>query len=141
MRRRELSVSRRRGGDGQVARAQQRERARRIGMLLPATADDPANQARVGAFLQGLALLGWTIGRNVQIDTRWAGTNSDDIRRHATELVALAPDVLVASGGSTVGQLLQLTRTVPIVFPIPPIRSVAASSTAWRGRGATPPAL
>ena len=58
-----------------VARAQERERARRIGMLLPATADDTANQARVGAFLQGLALLGWTIGRNVQIDTRWAGTN------------------------------------------------------------------
>jgi ABC-type uncharacterized transport system substrate-binding protein len=122
-----------------VARAQERERARRIGMLLPAIADDPANQARVGAFLQGLAVLGWTIGRNVQIDTRWAGTNSDDIRRHATELVALAPDVIVASGGSTVGQLLQLTRTVPIVFPIAtdPVGSGFVDSLARPGGNAT----
>lgn len=82
----------------------QQERARRIGMLLPANADDTANQARVGAFLQGLALSGWTIGRNVNIDIRWAGTNLGDIRRHATELIAVAPDVIVASGGSTVGQ-------------------------------------
>ena len=65
-----------------AARAQQGERVRRIGMILPASADDPPNQARVGAFLQGLALLGWTIGRNVQIDTHWAGTNAGDIRRH-----------------------------------------------------------
>ena len=69
-----------------VARAQERERARRIGMLLPATADDAHSQARLGAFLQGLQQLGWSIGRNLQIDTRWAGTNSGDIRRHATEL-------------------------------------------------------
>src|SRR3954452_9393663 len=97
-----------------AARAQQVERTRRIGILMPATADDPAQQARVGAFLQGLALSGWTIGRNIQIDIRWAGTSPGDIRRHATDLVAAAPDVLVASGGSTVGQLQQLTRTVPI---------------------------
>jgi len=75
-----------------VARAQQPARMRRIGVLLPATSDDSEYQAWVGAFLQGLALLGWTIGRNVRIDTRWATANADEIRKHATELVALAPD-------------------------------------------------
>jgi putative ABC transport system substrate-binding protein len=78
-----------------AARAQQREQMRRIGVLLPAPADDPVYQVWAGAFLQGLALLGWTIGRNVQIDTRWAGTNAADIPRHAAELVALAPDVIL----------------------------------------------
>ena len=73
-----------------VARAQQRERMRRIGLLLPAAADDVEYQVRVGAFLQALALLGWTIGRNVQIDTRWAGANTADIRRHAAELAWFA---------------------------------------------------
>ena len=101
-----------------AARAQQPERMRRIGVLLPAAADDSAYQARVGAFLQALALLGWTIGRNVRIDTRWAGANAADIRRHAAELAALAPDVILAHGASTVGPLLQATRTVPIVFPV-----------------------
>src|SRR6266702_8620647 len=79
-----------------AARAQQPERMRRIGILLPAAADDPEFQAHVGAFLQALALLGWTIGRNVRIDTHWAGANADAIRRHAAELVALAPDVILA---------------------------------------------
>src|SRR5712691_10335377 len=91
---------------------------RRIGILLAAAADDPEYQARVGAFLQGLAVLGWTIGRNVRIDTRWATTNAAEIRRHAAELAALAPDVILAHGASTVAPLLQATRTVPIVFPV-----------------------
>jgi putative ABC transport system substrate-binding protein len=99
-------------------RAQQPERIRHIGLLLPATANDAAFQAWLGAFLQGLALLGWTIGRNVRIETRWAGGNADDIRRHAAELAALAPDVILAHGASTAGRLLQATRTVPIVFPV-----------------------
>ena len=99
-----------------AARAQ--ERARRIGVLLPAAADDPELQARLAAFHQGLALLGWTIGRNVRIDTRWATANAAEIRRHAAELAALAPDVILAYGASTVGPLLQATRIVPIVFPI-----------------------
>src|SRR6266852_1521109 len=99
-----------------VARAQQGERMRRIGVLLNAAADDPEYQARLGAFLQGLALLGWTIGRNVRIDTRWATANAAEIRGHAAELAALAPDVILATSGSTVGPLLQATRTVPIVF-------------------------
>ena len=68
--------------------------------------------------MQGLALLGWTIGRNVRIDTRWATANAAEIRRHAAELAALAPDVILAHGASTVGPLLQATRTVPIVFPV-----------------------
>jgi ABC-type uncharacterized transport system substrate-binding protein len=100
-----------------AARAQQPERMRRIGIILPAAADDPAFQAWVGAFLQALALLGWTIGRNMRIDIRWATANAAEIRRHAAELVALAPDVILASGSSTVGPLLEATRTVPIVFP------------------------
>ena len=101
-----------------AARAQQPERMRRIGIILPATADDAEFQARVAAFQQALALLGWTIGRNVRIDTRWAGANAADLRRHATELAALAPDVILAHGGSVVGPLLQATRTVPIMFPV-----------------------
>jgi len=101
-----------------VAWAQQGDRVRRIGVLLPATADDAVFQARVGAFLQGLALLGWTIGRNVRIDIRWATLNAAEIRRHAEELAALAPDVILANGASAVGPLLQVTRNVPIVFPL-----------------------
>ena len=100
------------------ARAQQGERMRSIGVLLPAAADDAEFQVRAGAFLQGLALLGWIIGRNVRIDTRWAGANAAEIRRHAAELATLAPDVILAHGNSTVAALLQATRSVPIVFPV-----------------------
>jgi putative ABC transport system substrate-binding protein len=91
---------------------------RRVAVLLPVTADDPDSQARLGAFLQGLQEAGWSIGRNMRIDTRWAGSNANDIRRHAAELVVLAPDVILAYGTSTVRPLLQATRTVPIVFPV-----------------------
>ncbi len=101
-----------------VARAQQGERMRRIGILLPAAADDPEFHARIGAFLQGLGQSGWTIGRNVRIDTRWATASAAEIRRHAAELAALAPDVILAHGASAVGAMLQATRTVPIVFPV-----------------------
>src|SRR5262245_4785083 len=101
-----------------AARAQQPERMRRIGVLLPAAADNPEFQAWVGAFNQGLALLGWIIGRNVRIDTRWATPYPAEIRKHAAELVALAPDVIVAHGLGTVVPLLQATRSVPIVFPV-----------------------
>jgi len=122
-----------------AARAQQAERVRRIGILLPAAADDAVFQARVGAFLQALALLGWTIGRNVRIDTRWATTNAADIRRHAAELVALAPDVILATGDSTVPPLLQATRTVPIVFPVvtDPVAAGYVDSLARPGGNAT----
>jgi putative ABC transport system substrate-binding protein len=122
-----------------VARVQQPERMRRIGVLLPAAADDAEWQAWVGAFLQALALMGWTTGRNVRIDTRWATTNAAEIRRHAAELVALAPDVILAHGGATVGPLLQATRTVPIVFPVvgDPVAAGLVDSLARPGGNAT----
>jgi putative ABC transport system substrate-binding protein len=100
-----------------AARAQQPPaKVRRIGVLLAATSDDSEFQAWVGAFQQGLAQSGWIIGRNVRIDTRWAGGKADDILRHATELAALAPDVILAHGATTVRPLLQATRSVPILF-------------------------
>jgi putative tryptophan/tyrosine transport system substrate-binding protein len=122
-----------------AARAQQPDRMRRIGVLLPAAADDAEYQARVGAFLQALALLGWTIGRNVRIDTRWATTDAAEIRRHAAELAALAPDVIVAHAATTVGPLLQATRTVPVVFPaiVDPVGAGFVDSLAWPGGNAT----
>ena len=122
-----------------VARAQQSERVRRIGVLLPQAADNAQFQTWVGAFLQELGQLGWTIGRNVRIDTRWATANAADIRRHAAELVALAPDVILAHGDSTVGPLLQATRTVPIVFPIvsDPVGAGFVDSLARPGGNAT----
>jgi len=101
-----------------AVRAQQGEHMRRIGVLLPATADDARFQTFVGAFLQELQSLGWSIGRNVRIDTRWATADAAAIRRHAAELVAFAPDVILAHGSSSVEPLLQATRTMPIVFPV-----------------------
>jgi ABC-type uncharacterized transport system substrate-binding protein len=95
------------------------ERPRRIGVLMGQTATDPVSQARNAAFLQGLQELGWIIGRNVEIEYRWAPggvDNVDNSRRNAEDLVALAPDVILATGGSNMGPLLQATRTVPIVF-------------------------
>jgi len=122
-----------------AAHAQQRERMRRIGVLLPATADDPQRQVWFGAFLQGLAQSDWIIDRNVQIDTRWATANVDAVRRHAAELAALAPDVILASGASTVGPLLQATRTVPIVFAAvaDPVGAGFVNSLARPGGNAT----
>jgi putative tryptophan/tyrosine transport system substrate-binding protein len=101
-----------------VARAQHAERVRRIGVLVPAAANDPVWQTRIGAFQQALALSGWIIGRNVQIDIRWATTDAAAIRREAEELAALAPDVIFAAGHSSAAPLLQATRTVPIVFAL-----------------------
>ena len=98
-----------------AARAQQGERVRRIGVLV-AVADDPEGQARIAAFLQGLQQLGWAEGRNLQIDTRWGAGDADRFRKYAAELVALAPDVILAAGGAVVPPLLQATRSVPIVF-------------------------
>jgi len=100
------------------ARAQQAERVRRIGVI--AGANDQLTQARHAAFFQGLQQLGWTDGRNVQIDARWSAGNAAEIRRYASELVAVAPDVIFTSGSSSMGALLEATRTVPIVFAIVP---------------------
>jgi putative ABC transport system substrate-binding protein len=122
-----------------AARAQQREQMKRIGILQPATADDAVFQARLAAFYQGLALLGWSIGRNVRIDIRWATANAAEIRRHAAELVALAPDVILSTGDATVPPLLQATRTVPIVFPLAndPVAAGYVDSLAQPGGNAT----
>jgi putative ABC transport system substrate-binding protein len=122
-----------------AVRAQQAERMRRIGILLPAAANDADFQTWVGAFLQALAQLDWTIGRNVRIDTRWATANAAEIRKHAAELAALKPDVILASGSSTVGPLLQATREVPIVFPavVDPVGAGFVDSLARPGGNAT----
>jgi putative ABC transport system substrate-binding protein len=93
-----------------VARAQQSERVRRIGALMSVAADHPEAPARVGAFSQGLAELGWTIGRNARIDIRWGTADPERIRKYAAELVALAPDVFLTVGSATTGPLLQATR-------------------------------
>jgi putative ABC transport system substrate-binding protein len=103
-----------------AARAQQPERMRRIGVLTGTAADDPEAQARHAAFVQGLAQLGWTEGRNVRIDARWTAGNADDTRKYAAEIVALAPDVILVGGGASIGALLQATRSVPIVFAFVP---------------------
>src|SRR5262245_15805975 len=122
-----------------AARAQQPERMRRIGVLIPYAADDPEGQARIAAFLQALQQLGWTEGHNVRIDIRRTLGDTDRARRYAAELVALAPDVILASGTSTVGPLLQATRTVPIVFPVigDPVGAGFVDSLARPGGNAT----
>src|SRR5262249_19217074 len=122
-----------------AARAQQREKVRLIGILLPATADNREFQARLGAFLQGLQQSGWSIGRNVQIDTRWATAKTDEIRRHAAALAAVARDVIVAHGASTVGATLQAAQAVPVVFPTvgDPVAAGFVDSLARPGGNAT----
>ncbi len=121
------------------ARAQQPERMRRIGVLMGQTADDPQGKARVAAFLQGLQQLGWTDGRNVRIDIRWTAGNADDLHRNATELVGLAPDVILGSGSPAVGPLLQATHTMPVVFAavIDPVGAGFVDSLARPGGNVT----
>ena len=122
-----------------VARAQQGERIRRIGVLMTLAADSPDAQANFAAFLQGLQQLGWTDDRNVRIDYRWGAGDADNIRKYAAELAALAPDVIFAAGGPSVGPLLQATRAVPIVFAaVPdPVGSGFVASLARPGGNAT----
>jgi len=101
-----------------VARAQQPERVRRIGVLMALSANDPEGQAWVAAFLQGLQELGWSDGRNAIVDIRWSADNNADARKYAAELVALAPDVILAQSSNAVASLQQVTSTVPIVFAL-----------------------
>jgi putative ABC transport system substrate-binding protein len=103
-----------------VARAQQSERVRRIGVIMPLAADDPEAQTRLAAFAQGLERLGWTIGRNIRIETRWAAGDPERVRRGVVELLALELDAILATGSTTVGPLRQATRAVPIVFVVVP---------------------
>jgi putative tryptophan/tyrosine transport system substrate-binding protein len=122
-----------------AARAQQGERVRRIGVLVSLAENDPEGQVRIAAFLEGLQQLGWTDGRNVRIDYRWGAGDPDRYRTYATELVALAPDVILATGGSVVPSLLQATRTVPIVFTqtTDPVGAGFVNSLARPGGNAT----
>jgi putative tryptophan/tyrosine transport system substrate-binding protein len=101
-----------------AARAQQPAQVRRIGVLLPFAEDHPVGQARVAAFVQGLRQLGWTDGHNVRIDYRWSAGDSDNIRKFASELIALGPDVVMAFTSAAVTALRQATSTVPIVFAV-----------------------
>jgi len=119
--------------------AQQPERVRRIGVLMSQVANDADSLAQIGAFTQALQRLGWTDGRNVRIDTRWGGGDTEVIRKYAAELIALAPDVILAPGNATVAPLLQATRTVPIVFPIlvDPVGAGFVDSLARPGGNAT----
>jgi ABC-type uncharacterized transport system substrate-binding protein len=122
-----------------AARAQQAERVRRIGVLMNLAADDPEGQSRLAAFLRGLQQLGWSDGGNVRIDTRWAAADVDRFRSYAAELVALAPDVILASGHPSVVALQQATRTVPIVFlqVVDPVGAGFVASLARPGGNAT----
>jgi putative ABC transport system substrate-binding protein len=122
-----------------AAQAQQGERVRRIGVLMNTSADDPEGQARIAAFHQGLQEWGWTLGRNARIDVRWGAVDADNSRHYATELVALAPDVILASASAAMGALQQTTRTVPIVFVtiIDPVGAGFVESLARPGGNAT----
>ena len=122
-----------------AARAQESERMRRIDVLLPGTADDAEYQARMAAFLQGLQQLGWSDGRNVRIDIRYAAGDTNLFRKYAAELIALAPDVILAPGSTSLGPLLQATRTVPIVFTtiLDPVGAGFVDSLARPGGNAT----
>src|SRR5262245_28418905 len=121
-----------------AARAQQPARVQRIGVLINLPADDPEAQARVGAFLQGLQEFGWSIGRNLRIESRFTADNTK-LPGYAQELVALAPDVILATSGATVGALQQASRSVPIVFAgtIDPVGSGFVDSLARPGGNTT----
>jgi len=122
-----------------AARAQQGERMRRVGALMNLATDDPMGQVRVAAFVQGLQAAGWWDGRNVRIDTRWAGADPANYRKYAAELIALGPDVVLASTTAAVAQLQQASRTVPIVFvgAIDPVGSGLVTSMARPGGNVT----
>jgi putative ABC transport system substrate-binding protein len=122
-----------------AARAQQRERMRRIGILMSQAADDPIGPDYITAFAQALQALGWIVGSNVRIEYRWGANNTDLFRKYAKELVALAPDVILANAGSIVGALQQASRTVPIIFvtTIDPVGGGWVQSLARPGGNAT----
>jgi putative tryptophan/tyrosine transport system substrate-binding protein len=122
-----------------AARAQQRERARRVGVLMNAAAEDSEAQSYVAAFQQGMQELGWSVGHNLRIDIRWGGDDADRWRRYAEELLALSPDVIVAAGGAIVSRLQRVSRTVPIVFAqsIDPVGAGVVASLPRPGGNAT----
>ena len=122
-----------------VTQAQQGERVRSVGILQNFPENDPVASVLNATFLKELRQSGWAVGNNIRIETRWAGNRSDDIRRHVAELVALTPDVILANGTSTLGPLLQVSRTIPIVFVqvTDPVGSGYVESLAKPGGNAT----
>ena len=124
---------------GRSPRAQQSDQVRRVGVAMHMSSDDPEGQVRLAAFRQALQELGWTVGRNLQIDYRWGTGDAGLNRRNAAELVALAPDVILATGTPTLEPLLQVTRTMPIVFvqAIDPVGAGVIESLARPGGNAT----
>ena len=100
------------------ASAQPTQRVRRIRVLMGLAADDPESQARLAAFAHGLQQAGWTVGQNIRIDYRWGAGNADVMRKHAAELAASSPDVILAHSSAAVAPLLQESRTIPIVFTL-----------------------
>ena len=124
-----------------TVRAQQGERMRRLGIIIGAAGEESETKARITAFLQELKHLGWDEGRNIRIEMRATAGNAGAARKYAAELVAFAPDVILALGGSQVGPLLEATHTVPIVFTITLIRLGTGWSIVWRDRAAMRPVL
>jgi putative tryptophan/tyrosine transport system substrate-binding protein len=122
-----------------AARAQQRERVRRVGVLRPFPADDAEGQERVTAFAQALQQAGWTLGQNLRLDYRWGNDTSETMRKYAAELAALAPDVILAVSSPSVAALLQVTRSIPIVFAAvaDPVGAGYVESLAQPGGNAT----
>jgi putative tryptophan/tyrosine transport system substrate-binding protein len=122
-----------------AASGQQSERVRRIGVLMATSADDAEAKARIAAFVRSLQQLGWTVGKNVRIDYRLAGIDADTLRKYAAELVALAPDVILAQSSPSIAPLLQATHTVPIVFTLvaDPVGAGYVDSLAHPGGNAT----
>ena len=122
-----------------VAHAQQSDRVRRVGVLMHTTSDEPDAQARLAAFLQGMQAAGWEVGRNLRIETRWSAGDVAHLRKSATELVALNPDVILAGMGPTAATLQQASRAVPIVFAqtVDPVGSGVANSMSQPGGNAT----
>lgn len=122
-----------------TARAQPQQRMRRVSVIVPAAADNKEYQAWVAAFSETLAQAGWTAGRNLQLDIHWATAEAAAIGKQAKELVALAPDVILAAGTSTLAPVLQVTRTVPVVFPtsVDPVGAGFVDSLARPGGNAT----
>src|SRR5262245_28224636 len=122
-----------------VARGQQRERMRRIGVLMHLAADDPEGQSRLAAFLQGLQAAGWAVGRNVTIGVRWAAADVETMRRLAKELVALQPDLIFTSSTPATGAMVQATHTIPVIFVLvaDPVGSGYVASLPRPGRNVT----
>ena len=119
-----------------AARAQQPERVRKIGVLMHATSDEPESQARIVAFAQGLQEAGWSVGRNIRIETRWSTGDASRLRKDAAELVAVNPDVVLAGVGATIPALLEASRTMPIVFAqgLDPVGAGSVESSGAAGR-------